>query len=248
MTDIPTAPPPSLMATLDRLLRGDFLSPEKLAAGELPLPLSRFLKLALALGAIYGLCLGTFALFGGHDAAGLQMLSATVKVPLLFALTLVVTFPSLYVFSALQRLPLDIGNTLRLMLLTIVVHLAVIASLGPVFSFFAASTDSYAFMKLLNVAFFATGGVLGFMVLRQSTRAMFESSWANQPDVAPADRARAGQVLRVWCVVYAVVGAQMGWLLRPFLGSPDLAFAWFRERDGNIFSGLVETFRQLIEG
>ena len=33
-------------------------------------------------------------------------------------------------------------STLRLMLLSNVVHLAVIASLGPVFAFFAASTDS----------------------------------------------------------------------------------------------------------
>ena len=54
------------------------------------------------------------------------------------------TFPSLYVFAALQRLPLDLRNLLRLLLVAILVHLTILASLAPVFAFFAASTKSYA--------------------------------------------------------------------------------------------------------
>jgi hypothetical protein len=142
-------------------------------------------QLGLVLGGVYGIGLGTFAIFRGADGALLQAIASTCKVPLLFLLTLTVTFPSLYVFAALQRLPLDVKGTLRLMLLAIVVHLAILASLAPVFAFFAASTDSYAFMLLLNVAVFALGGVLGVMVLRRAAETMFGQLAAKER--APAE-------------------------------------------------------------
>ena len=34
-------------------------------------------------------------------------------------------------------------------------------------------------------------------------------------------------VFRLWVVVFALVGAQMGWVLRPFVGNPNLPFTWF---------------------
>jgi hypothetical protein len=202
-------------------------------------------------------------------------------VPLLFLLTLIVSFPSLYVFAALQRLPLDFRNTLKLMLLAIVVHLTVIASLGPVFAFFAASTTSYPFLLLLNVAVFAIGGLLGLMVLRRATRDMFtppSAAKTNPPAVPPATpeltaagpeapatpaatswqaigsaartnhhgAEQARRLMGVWCCVYGVVGAQMGWLLRPFLGSPDAPFEWFRQRDGNFLIAVLNTIGKLF--
>ena len=45
----------------------------------------------------------------------MQMLATILKVPLLFLLTLIVTFPSLYVFSALSGSRLSAGATLRLL-------------------------------------------------------------------------------------------------------------------------------------
>lgn len=247
MSAIDPPPAATMLQTLDRVLRGDYLRSEAFAAGRIEVPTGRFVRLAILLGVIYGISLSTFGIFQGSAGAGLQMLSVAAKVPLLFVLTLLVTFPSLYVFAALQRLPLDMGNTLRLMLLANVVHLAVIASLGPVFAFFAASTDSYAFMKLLNVAFFVVGGVLGFIILRSATITMFEASSPDANATASANQ-RTSRVLRVWCFVYGIVGAQMGWLLRPFIGSPELPFAFLRDRDGSIFSGIVRSIAELFGG
>lgn len=265
----------SLLATLDRVLRGSYLQKDSLANGTIDVPARRLTGLGLVLGGLYGLGLGTYALFQGTDHAFLQALASALKVPLLFLLTLLVTFPSLYVFAALQRLPLDFRGTLRLLLLAILVHLAVIASLAPVFAFFAASTKSYSFMLLLNVAFFAAGGLLGFMVLRRATHGMFAASRtpppplplpvpnldaggaaeAASPPPAPAALPRqavahgaeqARRVLRVWCLVYGVVGAQMGWLLRPFLGSPDVPFTLFRPREDNFFIGVMRALGALL--
>jgi len=247
MSAIDPPPAATMLQTLDRVLRGDYLRSEAFAAGRIEVPTGRFVRLAILLGVIYGVSLSTFGIFQGSEGAGLQMLSVAAKVPLLFVLTLLVTFPSLYVFAALQRLPLDMGNTLRLMLLANVVHLAVIASLGPVFAFFAASTDSYAFMKLLNVAFFVVGGVLGFVILRSATITMFEATSVDVAAAASANQ-RTSRVLRVWCFVYGIVGAQMGWLLRPFIGSPELPFAFLRDRDGSIFTGIVRSIAELFGG
>jgi len=257
----------SLMTTLDRVLRGSFLRTDTLTQGRVEVPVRRLITLALLLGAIYGGCLGGFSLFRGADFAWAQVLASACKVPLLFLLTLLVTFPSLYVFAALQRLPLDPGGTLRLLLLAIVVHLTVISSLGPVFAFFAASTDSYPFMLLMNVAFFVIGGLLGFLVLRRATRTMFQQSVVKAPLPAsaevpePANAAtppplpprvpmhtadQARRVLGVWTVVYGVVGAQMGWLLRPFLGAPELPFALFRPREDNVLIGVLRSIGNLF--
>ncbi len=42
------------------------------------------------------------------------------------------------------------------------------------------------------------------------------------------------------------VGAQMAWILRPFIGTPDLPFTLFRDRESNFFLGVTESIRQLF--
>lgn len=263
----PTDPSPrdTLLGTLDRALRGGYLTEQALGGGRVDVPVRRLVALALLLGAIYGVSLGCYALFRGADHAALQIVANAWKVPLLFVLTLLVTFPSLYVFAALQRLPLGFGSTLRLLLLATLVHLAVAASLGPVFAFFAASTTSYPFLLLLNVAFFAVGGLLGFMVLRRATRTIYDRRPTTEPAPAPRDPSqpppmpmparssdsageRTRRALAVWCAIYAVVGAQMSWLLRPFLGAPDQPFSLFRPREDNWLIGVLRTIADLFQG
>jgi hypothetical protein len=252
---------PSPLSILDRVLRGDYLRNDQLSRGTIEAPARTLVGLGLALGGIYGVGVGSYAQFRGGDQAMWQALASSLKVPLLFLLTLLVTFPSLYVFAALQRLPLDLRNTLRLLMVAILVHLTILASLAPVFAFFAASTQSYAFMMLLNVVFFAIGGVLSLMVLRRATTVMYghmdEEPLPTAAEDAPTpprqsafESRRAGEqarrMLRVWGIVYGVTGAQMGWLLRPFLGSPDLPFTLFRPREGNFFQGLLRAIGALF--
>ena len=91
-----------------------------------------------------------------------------VKVPALFFLTLVVTFPSLYVFNALVGSRLALGSVLRLLVAALAVMVAVLSSLGPIVAFFSVSTTSYPFMVLLNVVVFGVSGVLGLIFLLQT--------------------------------------------------------------------------------
>lgn len=64
--------------------------------------------------------------------------------------------------------------------------------------------------------------------------------------LSPASDAKS--VFRVWVMVFALVGAQMSWVLRPFVGSPTLEFAWFREREANFFMAVFELIRGLLGG
>ena len=53
-------------------------------------------------------------------------------------------------------------------------------------------------------------------------------------------------VFRCWVIVFGLVGAQMGWVLRPFIGDPNREFQWFRERESNFFESVYHAFLNLM--
>jgi hypothetical protein len=264
---------PSWLKELDDLLRGKRTGKEALAEGIERLPLKPYLTAATLLGVVYGLCMGLFALLSREAPAWGHFFAVAAKVPLLFFLTLVVTFPSLYVFSALLGVRLGPTDALRIIVTAITVNLAVLASFGPITAFFTLSTTSYYFMKLLNVLFFGIAGVIGLKFLltvlerldisRTPPVAPEEQKPLEQekPTEPPADQpppllppfriprqATARNVFHVWLVLYALVGAQMGWILRPFILDPKLPAVLFRGREQNIFIDVLVSIGKLLGG
>jgi hypothetical protein len=254
------------IADIDRLLRGGFTRAEDLAAGRIQVPVQALVFMGVLLGMLYGALMGLYGVLRPANQTYLQILADAVKVPLLFLLTLAVAFPSLYVFSALADSRLRLGETLRLLLASIVVDLALLASFGPVTGFFTLSTDSYAFMVVLNVAFFAVAGFAGLGFLQKALNVVFAgppraapretaASEAGPVDPAPAafrrpelrQVASPRRIFTTWTVIYAVVGAQMGWILRPFIGAPRIEFSLFRQREGNVFEALLLALQKLFE-
>ncbi|MBL9082789.1 MAG: hypothetical protein JNK76_13330 [Planctomycetales bacterium] len=255
---------------LDRIMRGELTRPEVLLADRFRFSLFGLGLVAVVLAMIYGACMGAYSVFRvlgeiEYPASFRQMLASTVKTPALFFLTLLITLPSLYVFSALVGSRLRLGDVVRLLIASLGVNLAVLASLGPIVAFFSLSTNSYAFMVLLNVGVFAASGLLGLLFLVQTMNRLQHSQreafGTSPPSVSPpaevVDRSAApapieridGQVFgyrvkalfAVWIIVFGLVGAQMGWILRPFIGSPNEEFRWFRHRDSNFFEALGNT-------
>ena len=113
--------------------------------------------------------MGTFALFRHEGAACAgRFVASMVKVPLLFYLTLLVTLPSLYVFNALVGSRLTLATVVRLLVASLGVMVAVLASLGPIVAFFSVSTTSYPFMVLFNVVVCGVSGALGLSFLLQT--------------------------------------------------------------------------------
>lgn len=269
---------------LDRILRGEATRISAMRGGQIDVSARGLALVVVVLGVIYGACMGIFSVIASGGSEWRQIVASTVKVPMLFMLTLVVTFPSLYVFNALVGSRLTIHAVLRLLVAAMGVMLAILASFGTIVGFFSVSTASYPFMTLLNVAVFTIAGVLGLGFLLQTLQRMTEAQEepaAVKPVVPPpveepesaevevpgvgtvkvrrvpgALERPAGQVVgsqvrtvfRIWVIVFALVGAQMGWVLRPFIGSPRIAFAWFRPRESNFFEGVFTALRHLIGG
>ncbi len=135
---------------LDQIMRGDATRISVLREGRIEMPVGGLSIVVILLGVIYGLCMGSFAVIrtastpeGVTNHAIQQMLASAVKLPLLFFLTLLVTFPSLYVFNALVGSRLSMVSVARLIVAMLGVTLAVLASLGPIVVFFALSTSTW---------------------------------------------------------------------------------------------------------
>jgi hypothetical protein len=275
------------LSHLDRVLRGDVTRREELRDGRVNIDAQGIAVMILVLGMIYGLCMGSYSWLkevpaSVEDPNGryLQLIATIIKVPALFYLTLLVTFPSLYVFNALVGSRLKIVSVLHLLLAALAVNLAVLASLGPIVMFFSLSTKSYAFIQLLNVVVFTIAGALGLTFLLQTLHRLTTSGAhlpvkmeTKPPDAQPSDVDSAAReqaaaedlsalemlegetlgqhtrsVFGCWVVVFAVVGAQMGWVLRPFIGNPEQPFEWFRERQSNFFEAVMNALRALFHG
>jgi len=149
---------------LDRILRGDATRPEHLKKAEIEIPIVGISVTIICLAVVYGFCMGVFALVRGFEnsaytSALMQTSASMCKVPLLFMLTLLVTFPSLYVFNALAGSKLKMVPVLKLLIASLSVNIAVLASMGPILAFFSLSTPNYSFIVLLNVIVFAVAGI-----------------------------------------------------------------------------------------
>ena len=286
------------LKSLDQILRGEATSPEAIRSGEIQVPLRGLCLVGLVLAMIYGACMGSFSLFREVDTSVgssldryYQLVATTFKVPALFFLTLLITFPSLYVFNALVGSRLQLQSMLRLLVASLGVNLAVLASLGPIVAFFSVSTTSYNFMILFNVLIFSVAGVLGLAFLIQTLNRIsvsmqeahiaelrqkaIESRAANseeqsspelQENEVPVERVdderdqpsaldriegnvlgkHVKYVFACWVIVFGLVGAQMGWVLRPFIGDPSMEFTLFRNRESNFFLGVFEALAGLL--
>jgi hypothetical protein len=257
-----------LLQVLDQVLRGEATSLAKLRQGRFDLPLGPLFLAIVVLGLIGGMGLGSYALFRSAGRSVPQFFASAVKVPLLFILTVVVTFPSLYVFNALVGSRLSMLSILRLIVACLAVTLAVLASFAPIVAFFAVSTTSYHFMVLLNVALCAISGFFGLSFLLQTLHRLTIAAEPAPPEIplpapgqppmipnagaldptegrVPGRHVRA--VFRWWIILFAVVGAQMGWVLRPFIGDPALRFTFFRARESNFFQAVWQHFISLFQ-
>jgi len=182
-----------------------------------------------------------FALYGavmGSSHSLWQALSSAVKLPLLFLATLIVCAPTLYFFNLIFGSNQSLGQNVVLMLTAITVTAVLLLSFAPVVLFFLLTTSHYQFFKLLNVGVFAISGIIGVRFLSQGMRIV---SYAGKEGA----RARRN-VIRLWILLYAFVGSQMAWTLRPFVGAPGLPFELFRQLGGNFYANVFASIGEIL--
>ena len=235
-----------------------------------PPSVGRLLRIVILLGTGVGAGIGMFAIFrgAGDDSMSesrywMQPIASGLKVPALFVLTVATTLPSLYVFNMLLGPGFGLRDLTRTIFRSLVVILTVLASVIPIILFFSIVTSNYSFIKTLVAAFSTFAGLLGIRVI------LGELMRESKSDVAPSVRDTPGEpsasetapdrpvrvradgnllLLLIWSGLFALVGSQMAWILRPFIGSPDADFTWFRPSGGNLFLDLFGTIRDLLAG
>jgi hypothetical protein len=198
---------PSLLLRADDLLRGRSPTGDDGRAGAPGL--LHLLALVAAFGLFYGAVMGTFGGVRGERA--LQLLYSGLKVPLLLLVTFALSLPSFFVLNTLLGVRNDFAQALRALVATQAVLTIVLASLAPFTALWYASTAAYRPAILFNAAMFAVASFAAQGLLRR---------WY-APLVARNPRHRL--LLRTWIVIYAFVGVQMAWVLRPFVGDPEPA-------------------------
>jgi len=175
---------------LDRVLRGEATRLSALREEHIEIPIGGLLLIILLMAVLYGVCMGFFAGFREGGPFFMQWFAGVVKVPSLFFLTLAVTFPSLYVFNTLVGSRLNFVAMFQLLVASLAVNVAVLASLGPIVAFFSVSTTSYPFILLLNVLVFVVSGVLGFAFMLQT---LYRLSAARHVLLPPSPHSNAPQ-------------------------------------------------------
>lgn len=167
-----------------------------------------------------------------------QAMASSFKLPLLFLLTLLVCLPTLYFFNTIFESSLSLSQNFALILSAIAMTAIVLLAFMPVMLFFMITTGDYQFFKLLNVAIFTVAGATGLVHLLQGMRVL---------NLTDRRGLSARQwVLRLWILLYAFVGSQLAWTLRPFFGAPETPFELFRGLGGNFYANVFQALGEVL--
>ena len=219
-------------AIIEQILRNRYHFFTEIRDGiDLPQKVRSMLVSSLIFFAIYGAVIGS-------NSSLAQALSSAIKLPIMFLATLFICAPTLYFFNVLFGSSQSITQNIALILTAITVTAVLVLSFAPVTLFFLLATSQYQFFKLLNVAIFTLAGSMGLLFLNQGMAVVTADS-----------REGVGSrhwVMRVWMVLYAFVGSQLAWTIRPFIGAPNIEFELFRQLGGNFYLNIFASFGEIF--
>ncbi len=191
--------------------------------------------LLVVFGLMYGAVMGSFG--GVFGPRFLQVLYSALKVPLLLMATFALSLPSFFVVNTLFGLRDDWSGAIRALVATQAGLTIILSAFAPFTVLWYSSCANYRAAILFNAAMFGAASIVAQRLLRRFYA----------PLIARNRRHRL--MLQGWLVIYAFVGIQMGWVLRPFIGSPDSPTQFFREGAwGNAYVKLAEIVMGLIGG
>jgi len=220
----------ALLARMEALLRGETLAFKAVPARR---ALSQLVVVIGGFGALYG---GVMGSFGGVEGDRiLQICYSAIKVPILLLGVFALGLPSFYVFNTLMGVREDFSKAVRALMASQAGLAILLASLAPLTLGWNITSLDYPMTILFNGAMFglATGG--GQILLRRHYRELIERD------------PRHLILLRIWGLQYGFVGIQLGWNLRPFIGTPGHAVSFFRaDTWGNAYVFLFQMLHDMF--
>jgi len=180
---------------------------------------------------IYGIVMGSY-----HSVV--QALVSGAKVAVLFSLVLLICFPAFFIIQYILGSRLKLDQMISIILSGFVLTSAIMVSFAPIVVFFLLTGSNYYFLQLLHIAVFLLSGFFGMRIIIDALKFSCEKK-SVYPQIGVA-------VFRFWVVIIAFVGIQLAWNLRPFLGDRGRPFELFREYEGNFYTALVYSTKQLL--
>lgn len=166
-------------------------------------------------GPIYGAVMGCWSLDSPERIW--QAVYSAVKVPLLLGATMALCMPAFFVLSTIAGVRDDFRASVSAIIGGQAVMSVVLAALSPVTVVFYRSTEGYHVALMFNALMFGVGALAAQKAIRREYRSLIKRN------------RRHRTMLAMWFALYAFVGVQMGWTLRPFIGSPGARPTFFRD-------------------
>ncbi|MEN6309893.1 MAG: hypothetical protein ABFD91_19265 [Anaerohalosphaeraceae bacterium] len=219
-----------LLDRADQILRGYAGAADGRASKN---QLAGILIVLFIFGCLYGAVMGLYSLIYGHRF--LQLVYSATKVPLLLLASFGLSLPFFFVLNSLLGLRDDFFHSLRALLATQAGLTIILSSLSPLTLLWYISFDNYNSAILFNAVIFGCSSVLAQTILMNLLGPLIQK---NQ---------RHRITLLAWLIIYAFVGIQMSWILRPFIGDPKSPTHFFRQDAwGNAYIKLIQIITGLF--
>lgn len=220
------APAPTL-GLIDQLLRDRDAMLARIAAGTGLAAITRAMVATIAIAmAIVGAALGSYR-------GGIQIGYAAIKLPLVLLGTAALSAPALTAIGASLGRRARLSADLALVVTALAFGALMLAACTPLILLGRAIDLSYHRMILGTVSMFAFAGIASLRIIIHALS-------------VERGRGRGSAIIGL-CVVFALVGGQLSWALRPYLVRPRAEEVVFvREVEGSLvdaISGAVRSAR-----
>jgi hypothetical protein len=211
-------------ALIDQLLRDRDAIVARIAAGQDLMSITRTMVVTIAITmAIVGAALGSYR-------GGIQIGYAAIKLPLVLLGTAALSAPTLTAFGAALGRRSRLTADLALVITALAYGALLLVACTPLILLGRALELSYHQMILCTVVVF---GIAGIASLRLVTRSLFAETGPGR-----------GSAVVGLCIVFALVGGQLSWSLRPYLlrpRTPEVPF--LRDTEGSLVDAIRGAIR-----
>jgi len=175
-----------------------------------------------------------------------QALYVAIKFPLIILLTVIGNALLNAMLAPLLGLNIPFRQSFSAILMSFTIASAILGAFSPLIAFMiwnsppmspqAVSGATYGFIKLANVAVIAFAGTTGNVRLFQLLARL-----GGNPAVAR-------RVIFAWLAGNLFLGSQLSWILRPFIGAPNLPVEFFRATAlrGNFYENVFQSLQQIF--
>jgi hypothetical protein len=179
------------------------------------------------------LFIAAFGFAIGLRHSWMQALATAVKLPLLFILTGIICFPTLFILQAFIGVQLSFKQLGSFLVVCIAISGTILLSFTPIIIFFLISGTPYQAYKIINVIVLGFAGFSGFYIFKKHLGLKLLA--LNDASIL----VRGKLIINLWILLYGCIGANLGFILSPVFGDEHVPFIWFTSSSENFFTHLI---------